>query len=257
MSPAFPRRRGVLAWMLFDWANQPFQTLIVTFVFAPYFVAEVARDPAAGQALWGAASALAGAFTALLSPVLGAVADRTGARKRWIAAFSLPYVLGCAGLWLAAPAASDPTPVLACFALAFIGSEFTLLFTNAMLPNLGPRAALGRISGSGWAMGYLGGLAALVLTLAFLAPAPGSERTLLGISPILGLEPASGEPARATGPLSALWYVLFALPLFLLTPDSHPARPSPRLCALGSATSPPRSRPFGRTAAFSPISSPP
>ncbi len=216
-------RRGVAAWMLFDWANQPFQTLIVTFLFAPYFAARVAADPAAGQALWAATTAVAGASVALLAPVLGAMADETGARKRWVAAFSVPYVLGCAGLWLAAPAAADPTFVLVAFALAYVGSELTLVFTNAMLPDLGPRAALGRISGSGWSIGYLGGLVALILMLTLAAPAPGGTRTLIGIAPIFGLDAAAGEPARATGPFSALWYLVFALPFFLFTPDA-PAR---------------------------------
>jgi UMF1 family MFS transporter len=218
-------RRGVFAWMLFDWANQPFQTLIVTFVFAPYFVAEVIGDPVRGQAMWGAAAAVGGAAVALLAPVLGAVADRTGARKRWVAAFSVPYVLGCIGFWAATPGMPDPAFVLAAYVVAFVGSEFGQVFTNAMLPGLAPRGEIGRVSGSGWALGYAGGLVALILTLALLAPAPGSERTVIGIAPILGLDVAAGEPARATGPLSALWYLAFAAPLFLFTPDA-PARPA-------------------------------
>ena len=211
--------RGILAWMLFDWANQPFQTLIVTFIFAPYFVTAVIGDPAEGQALWGTAIAVAGGATALLAPILGAIADRTGSLKPWIAAFSIPYVIGCAGLWLAIPAMPAPFPVLVLFALAFAASELTLILTNALLPQLGEGRTVGRISGSGWALGYVGGLLSLVLVLALIAPEPGSERTLAGLAPIFGLDPAAGEPARATGPLTALWYVVFALPLFLFTPD--------------------------------------
>jgi UMF1 family MFS transporter len=210
--------------MLFDWANQPFQTLIVTFIFAPWFVAEVVGDPVAGQALWGAAAAIGGATVAVLAPLLGAVADRTGARKRWVLAFSVPYVLGCLGLWLAEPGMPDPRLALACYVVAFLGSEFGQVFTNAMLPGLAPRQEIGRISGSGWALGYLGGLVSLVFVLAFLAPAPGGTRTLIGIEPILGLDPMAGEPARATGPLTAIWYVVFALPLFLYTPDAPAGR---------------------------------
>lgn len=216
-------RRGIFGWMLFDWANQPFQTLIVTFLFAPYFAARVVGDPVAGQALWGTAAAIAGAMVALSAPLLGAVADATGARKRWVAAFSVPYVLGCAGLWIAVPDMADPLPVLALFVLAYVGSEFTLIFTNAMLPALGPRAEIGRISGSGWALGYLGGLAALIAMLVLAVPAPGGTRTIAGLEPILGLSEAAGEPARATGPLSALWFLVFALPFFRFTPDL-PAR---------------------------------
>lgn len=213
-------RRGAFGWMLFDWANQPFYTLILTFIFAPYFTAQVVGDPVRGQALWGAAAAVAGALVAVLSPPLGAIADRTGGRKAWVLGFSVPYVLGCAGLWLAAPGASPLWPVLLAFGLAYLGSELTILYTNAMLPDLGPKEEIGRVSGSGWALGYVGGLVSLVLVLTLLAPAPGSGRTLIGIAPILGLDPARGEPARATGPLSALWYVIFVIPLFLWSPDA-------------------------------------
>jgi UMF1 family MFS transporter len=217
-------RRAVFGWMLYDWANQPFATLIVTFIFAPYFAAEVVGDPVRGQALWGWAAAAGGAVVALTAPVLGAVADRTGARKRWVLAFSAPYLVGCLGFWLAVPGMPDPGVVLAAYVLAFVGSEFGQIFVNAMLPDLGPRREIGRISGSGWALGYAGGLVSLVVVLAFLAPAPGGERTLLGLAPAFGLDPAQGEPARATGPLAALWYLVFAAPLFLYVPDV-PARP--------------------------------
>ncbi len=210
--------------MLYDWANQPFYTLILTFIFAPYFAAQVAGDPVAGQALWGMAAAISGAMVAVLAAPLGAIADRTGARKPWVLAFSLPFVAGCAGLWLAEPGMAEPFPVLVFFALAYLGSEFCLIFTNAMLPGLGSRGSLGRISGSGWAIGYLGGLLSLVLILVLVAPAPGSERTMAGLAPVFGLDPAGGEPERATGPFAALWYMIFALPLFLWTPDAPRGR---------------------------------
>ena len=225
MSPRSLDRRGVFAWMLFDWANQPFQTLIVTFIFAPYFAAQVVGDPVQGQALWGTVAAISGATVAILAPLVGAVADRTGARKRWILGFSIPYLIGCLGFWLAVPGMADPTVILAAYFLAFLGSEFGQIITNAMLPDLGPRREIGRISGSGWALGYLGGLVSLIVVLALHAPAPGSDRTMLGLAPAFGLDSAAGEPARATGPLSALWYVVFALPLFLWTPDV-PSRPA-------------------------------
>lgn len=221
MTPA--ARRGAFAWMLFDWANQPFQTLVVTFVFAPYFAATVVGDPVRGQALWGTATAIGGVVVAILAPLLGALADRTGARKRWVLAASLPYVLGALCLWAAVPGMADPTPVLLAFVLAFLGSELGTVFTNAMLPDLGPRSEIGRISGSGSALGYFGGVVSLVVVLLLLVPVPGGSLTLAGIPPILGLDPAAGEPARATGPLTALWYVAFAAPFFLLTPDT-PAR---------------------------------
>ena len=98
------------------------------------------------------------------------------------------------------------------------------VFTNAALPALGGREEIGRISGSGWALGYWGGLASLALVLGLIAPVPGSERTVIGLEPILGLDPGRGEGARAVGPLSALWYIVFVVPFFLWTPDA-PRRP--------------------------------
>ena len=90
----YPRRAAVVSWIFFDWAAQPYFTLITTFVFAPYFATHVASDPASGQAMWGFATAAAGLVIALLSPVLGAIADASGRRKPWIAAFGALLVIG-------------------------------------------------------------------------------------------------------------------------------------------------------------------
>ncbi|WP_349358555.1 MFS transporter [Stappia sp.] len=213
-------RGAVPAWLLFDWAAQPFFTLVTTFVFAPYFASAVAATPAEGQALWGYATAAAGLAIAVLAPVLGAIADRTGARKPWIAAFSVPFVLGCAALWLAVPGTPASVAIaLVAFAVATLGVEFATVFTNAMMPDLVPRRRLGRLSGSGWAMGYFGGLVSLVVALGLMAANPDTGKTLLGLDPILGLDPATRAGDRAAGPLSALWYLVFVLPLFFLVPD--------------------------------------
>jgi UMF1 family MFS transporter len=212
--------RAIGAWLMFDWATQPHYTLVTTFVFAPYFAARVAETPVAGQALWGYATGAAGIAIALFSPALGAIADVGGARKRWIAAFSLLLVAGAASLWFAAPGAEHAVAIaLVGFVVATIGAEFATVFTNAMMPDLVEEGRLGRLSGTGWAVGYVGGLVSLVVVLGFLVANPDSGLTLFGVAPILGLDPASFEGDRASGPFSALWYVVFVLPLFLFTPD--------------------------------------
>ena len=94
--------------MLFDWAGQPFYTVVTTFIFAPYFTAQVAPDPATGQSWWGYASAAAGLVIALASPALGAIADETGRRKAWLLAFSVLFFLGACGLWRAEPGGQAP-----------------------------------------------------------------------------------------------------------------------------------------------------
>lgn len=204
--------------MCFDWASQPYHTLLITFIFAPYFTSDVASDPASGQAAWGYATAIAGIVIALVAPVLGALADNTGPRKPWIALFSTFYVIGAAALWIAEPGMADTTLVLAAFALGLIGVEFATAFSNAMLPDLAPRGMIGRISGTGWAVGYIGGLVALILTMVFLAEGADGV-TLIGRAPAFGLDAGLREGTRSVGPLSALWYVIFMVPFFLWVPD--------------------------------------
>ncbi|MEO1424131.1 MAG: MFS transporter [Pseudomonadota bacterium] len=211
--------KGIWGWMLFDWASQPFHTVLLTFVFGPYFATRVAADPVAGQAAWGWMLGAAGIGIAFLAPVMGALADSYGARKPWIAAFSVVYIVGATGLWVAAPGLEDVTMVLIFFALALIGAEFATVFTNAMLPEITTRDDVGRVSGSGWAMGYWGGLASLVIVLGLMVGNVESGRTLFGLVPILGLDPVVGAGERAAGPFSALWYVVFVLPLFIWTRD--------------------------------------
>jgi UMF1 family MFS transporter len=205
---------------MFDWSAQPFFTLVTTFIFAPFFASALAADPAQGQAWWGYATGAAGLCIALLSPLLGGVADMTGPRKPWIAVFGAMLVVGSGLLWFAVPGHASAVPIaLAGFILATIGAEFATVFNNAMMTRLVPPSRIGRLSGTGWAVGYLGGLVSLLLMLGFLAASPETGRTLLGLAPAFGLDPALREGDRASGPLTALWFVVFVAPMFLFTPD--------------------------------------
>src|SRR5688572_15779576 len=143
-------RRAIVGWVLFDWAAQPFFTLIITFVYAPYFASAIAPDPVSGQALWGFATAAAGFTVAMLSPVLGAIADASGRRKPWIAAFGVLVVVGASTMWIGKP--GDPSvivPLLIAYAIASVGVEFATVFNNAMMPTLVPPERIGRLSGTG------------------------------------------------------------------------------------------------------------
>jgi UMF1 family MFS transporter len=213
-------RPAILGWLLFDWACQPFFTLVTTFVFAPYFAAALAPDPVTGQSLWGYATAAAGFVLAILSPVLGSIADATGPKKPWIAACGLVLFVACLALWFAAPGQPSAIAIaLAAFAFGTVAVEVAAVFNNAMIPHLVPPERYGRLSGSGWAMGYCGGLVSLVIVLGFLAADPVSMKTVLGLDPLFGLDPSTREGDRITGPFSALWFLVFVLPLFLFTPD--------------------------------------
>jgi len=220
VTTTYPPRRAVVGWVLFDWAAQPYFTLITTFIFAPYFTTFVAPDPATGQSWWGFATGAAGLTIALLSPVLGAVADASGRRKPWIFGFGALLVIGSSLMWLGKPGdATVILPLLIAYAIATIGVEFATVFNNAMMPTLVPPDKIGRLSGTGWATGYVGGILSLILVLGFLAGSPETGKTLFGIAPWFGLDPATHQGDRITGPLTGLWFMVFVLPMFLFTPD--------------------------------------
>jgi UMF1 family MFS transporter len=222
----YPPRSAIVGWLLFDWAAQPYFTLITTFVFAPYFATYVAADPASGQAMWGFAAASAGLAIALLSPLLGAIADAAGRRKPWIAGFGVLLMIGTTLLWFGKP--GDPgvvVPLLIAYAIATVGVEFATVFNNAMMPTLVPPERMGRLSGTGWAIGYIGGILSLIVVLGFLAADPRTGRTLFGLMPLFGLDPATHEGTRFSGPLTAIWFLAFVVPMFLFTPDLAAKRP--------------------------------
>lgn len=216
-------RATVAGWCLYDWANSAFPTVISTFVFAAYFTKGVAPSQTEGTYLWGNAVAVAAVAIAVLSPALGAIADRTGRRRPWLAAFTLACVLATAGLWWVRPDPADVPLALVLVVLATVAFEFAGVFYNAMLPAVAPQGRMGRVSGIGWGLGYAGGLACLVVALFGLVRAE---------PPPFGLDPAAAEPVRATALLVALWFAAFSLPTFLLVRDP-PAAGEPLRQAVG------------------------
>ena len=206
--------KKIWGWFFFDWASQPYNTLLLTFIFGPY-ITEVLGDGTKAQATWGYGVAAAGLMIAVSAPFLGAIADRSGGRMGFIWLFSIFYMVGAAGLWIASPDSLNLFWVMAFFALGLIGMEMATIFTNAMLPDLGTRDEIGKISGSGWAFGYCGGVLSLVVMLTLFAESATTGKTLIGLDPIFGLDAEAREGTRAVGPLTALWYVVFMIPFFL------------------------------------------
>ncbi|WP_051630928.1 MFS transporter [Afifella pfennigii] len=215
ISPAGPgarrRRLGVFAWCSYDFAHSAFGTIVTTFIFAPYFISAVAPSPTEGTVMWGHTTSIAALCVAVLSPALGAIADRGGRRKPWIATFtSLCAVLACA-LYFIEPSTDFVWPALILFAMALIASDLAWVFYNSMLPTLIARERVGRISGWAWSLGYFGGMASLVLALVFFVRED---------APLKALDSGALESVRATAILAGLWFALFALPLYFLTPDT-------------------------------------
>ena len=211
--------KRVWGWMFFDWASQPYFTLLITFIFAPYFTSAVMDDPVRAQEYWGWMLAAVGIAVAILGPTLGSIADAAGSRLRWVVGFSAMYVLGSLALWWAVPGSNQVLWILVAFGIGMIGLELATAFTNAMLPGLGPEKDIGVISGTGWAFGYAGGLLSLALVLAFFAEND-AGKTFLGSAPIFGLDPETREGTRSVGPLTAVWYLVFMIPFFMWVRES-------------------------------------
>ncbi|WP_344843737.1 MFS transporter [Celeribacter arenosi] len=222
-------RKRIWGWYFFDWASQPYNTLLLTFIYGPFFAAvaasyfmgtglsEVAAD-ARAQSVWSLCLTLVGIAVGIGAPVVGALADTTGRRIPWVIFFSGLYVIGASLLWFTDPAGGNMWLMLAAFGVGFIGAEFALIFTNAQLPTLGSQEEIGKVSGTGFAFGYLGGLIALVLALGLLVEQE-SGLTLFGVKPLFGLDAAAREGTRFVGPFTALWFALFMVPYFMWVHD--------------------------------------
>lgn len=250
-------KKRIWGWWFFDWASQPYATLLTTFIF-PVYYAEVARShfmsqgltaeaaAASAQSLWGYGLAATGIIIALFAPILGSIADNTGRRLVWVWLFSGFYMVGAWGLWFLTPDQPNLTLAVICFGIGLIGAEFATIFTNALLPGMAPREEIGRISGSGFAFGYLGGVVSLALVLLLLAESGATKpavmesapsltatasvplevpgTTMLGLAPPFGLDPVQREGTRATGPFVALWYLVFMIPFALWVKEPKSAR---------------------------------
>lgn len=202
--------RSLFSWALYDWANSAFFAVIQTFVFATYFLQSVAENETLGSTQWGNTIGAAGLVVAICAPFVGAVADQMGRRKPWIAWFSVLSILATAGLWFVEPSQQFVVLALVLVFFGTVGSEFAIIFYNAMLPDLASEERVGRWSGWSWGLGYAGGLACLVIALFIFVDVE---------NPPLGLDKAAAEHVRATFVLVAVWYALFSLPMFTFTSD--------------------------------------
>lgn len=201
-------RRVVFGWSLYDFANSAFTTIVVTFIYSAYFSSQMASDGTTGSWLWGRAVSLSAVLIALLSPFVGAMADRGGRRKRYLMLSTAVCVLGSVALFFPVP--GQAMTALAIFVVANVAFEIGGVFYNAFLPDIAPHSAIGRVSGYGWALGYVGGLLALVVGY-FVLVAPEI--------PPFGLDKETGAHVRAANLLVAAWFALFSIPIFLWVPD--------------------------------------
>ena len=198
------QRSKIFAWTLFDFGNTAFSVIIVTVIYSRYFTNHVAG----GQRwLWGLAVSLSMIFAAILSPPLGAAADHSNNRKRYLLAFTLISII-CTGLLFFVQEGMIFLGILL-FIFANIGFEGGIVFYDAFLPNLTSRSSYGRVSGYGFAMGYLGALAVLLI-VNFMLPLPSDPDYLFSV--------------RLSFIVAAGFFFVFSLPLFFMVPEPRHGR---------------------------------
>lgn len=190
-------KKKIFIWTLFDFANTSFSIVIVTFLYAVYFKKVVAEGKPIGDLYWSIGTSLAMIITALISPVLGAIADYSAGKKRFLLFFTLLCIAATSSLYFVG--SGDVFFGVAVFVLANIGFEAGLVFYDSFLPEITQPKNYGRVSGYGFAMGYLGSLATLAIIFPFI----------------------KAEMIRESFPVSALFFLVFSLPLFIYLRDNR------------------------------------
>ncbi|MCZ6824227.1 MAG: MFS transporter [Gemmatimonadetes bacterium] len=206
MSASAVRRREVFSWCMYDFANSAFTTLIVTFIFSAYFMQVIVGDEVRGTVLWTRAVNISAIVVALTMPVLGAIADFSRRKKRFLLLATIQTLVFTTLLFFMQPGMVVLAVIL--FVFANVAYEGGQAFYNAFLPEISTSRNMGRISGYGWALGYVGGLAALGIALWMMGALP--ENGHLNV--------------RATILLVAIWFAVFSIPTFLFLPERGIAR---------------------------------
>lgn len=190
-------KKKIFIWTLFDFANTSFSIVVVTFLYAVYFKKVVAEGQPIGDLYWSLGTSIAMIITAIISPVLGAIADYSAGKKRFLLFFTLLCITATSLLFFIGR--GDVLWGLILFILANIGFEAGLVFYDSFLPEITEPKNYGRVSGYGFAMGYLGSLVTLAIIYPFI----------------------QAEMIIESFPVSALFFLIFALPIFLYLRDNR------------------------------------
>ncbi len=201
--------KAIRGWALYDFGNSAYTTLIVTFVYSVIFTQVIATDAITGTTQWANAVAITAVLVALSSPFLGALADGRGHRKAFLGTSTVVCIAGVALMYLPGP--GEVLFALTLFVISNVAFELCGVFYNSYLPEISPPEKIGRISGYGWALGYLGGFLAMVIALVgFIQPE----------QPWFGLSTDQQQNVRATTILVAVWFAVFSIPMFLWVKDT-------------------------------------
>jgi UMF1 family MFS transporter len=195
--------KKVFNFALYDFANSAFTTIIITFIFSTYFAKQIAPNPILGQSYWGWAIGITGILVALTGPLIGSIADKKNCTEFFIKLFTIICVILTSLLWFSQPSEKYLLYTLIIVALANFFYELSLIFYNSILKRISNSNNLGKSSGFGFALGYLGGILILIVCIKIFIDTD--------VLPF-GLSKENSENIRATSIVVALWYLFFSIP---------------------------------------------
>jgi MFS transporter, UMF1 family len=207
--------RARAAWCFYDWGNSAYSTNVNSFILSAYFTEHIAKNDIIGTSQWGYATAIAAFLVAIIAPFFGHYIDRKGRIKSWFLSLNLVTIICTFAWWWVHPGSTHA--VILALILCALGNfcfEAAFILYNGMLKTLAPKTHVGRLSAWGFAFGYAGGTICLLLVLALLI------KNALHINFLS--QPYHG--IRAVGPVTAVWFLLFSIPIFLLVKNKTQAK---------------------------------
>ena len=200
--------KKIFNFALYDFANSAFTTIIITFIFATYFAKQIAPNPVMGQSYWGWTIGITGFLVAIIGPIVGSFGDKKNKVVFFVRFFSLLCILFTALLWFAKPSQSYLFYTLIIVGIANFFYELSLIFYNSLLKNISKNKNLGKSSGFGFALGYIGGIIILLISIKLFI-----DTDFLPF----GLTKEESENVRAVALLVCVWFLVFSIPFLFFT----------------------------------------
>ena len=201
-----------LSWSFYDWANSAWSAIIITFIFARYFVDVLAPNQDIGTLYWTWTIGISSLVAALLSPILGSISDKSQRSKLWLIFTTLIYSVIAFSFWFAEPNVLSLTLIIILIFIGNVSYEISQIFYNGQLKLITTKSNYAKLSGFAWGLGYVGTVTIFLIYYGlFLLPA----------EPIFGLDKSSYENIRISFPITGIWILLFSLPLFLTFKDPY------------------------------------
>ena len=207
---ASTKKRGTFAWALWDWAEQPYPTIMQTFIFPVYLAGAVAGPGDQPDAMLGVATAIAGFVLALIAPVLGRRSDDSGRRKFWLMFNTYLLVIIMIASFFVKPSPEFFILGLVLYGAGSVIQESALINYYAMLKSVTTEKNIGRVSGYAWGLGYAGGIVLLAISLVGF---------IMAEVPWFGIGTEESVNIRAVFLFSAVWTLVFSIPLMLRVPE--------------------------------------